>query len=130
MSDGNVPKTKEFPLADVIGAVTGYLLGPISGIYEISQFMSGEPIWTHQLPRICREICSVVLTQHPQLSPIIIEAPMVTCDNWQEMLAGWRQRFGETLPLHPMSLHEHERIDPLSEAAEKIHPDFIFTVGS
>lgn len=120
--------TKTFPTADVIGTITGVLLGEIDGIYEVSQFMCGEPVWTHQLPRVGKEIQPVVLRQHPQLTPVIDEAKAVTRDNWQQMLAGWTDRFGDTIALDPMTAEDHQSIDPVSEAAEKIHPDRIVPV--
>lgn len=89
---------KTFPLADVLGTITGRLLGKIDGIYQVSEFMCGEPVWTHQLPRVGREIRAAVLRQHPQLTPVIDEAETVTPDNWQAMLAGWVERFGSTEP--------------------------------
>ena len=116
---------KEFPLADVLGAITGVLLGKIGGVYAISEFMSGEPVWTHQLPRVCREICPVVLRQHPHLAPVISEAAEVNPDNWQDKLDGWITQFGATITLVAMTNDEHQSIDPLSELAEKIHPDQI-----
>ena len=117
--------SRDFPIADVIGTITGKLLGKIDGIYQLSEFMAGEPIWTHQLPRVCREISPVVLRQHPQLAPVIEESEAVTPDNWEAMLAAWVQRFGAMITLSPMSADDHERIDPVSELAEKVHPDRI-----
>lgn len=116
-----------FPLADVLGTITGRLLGKIDGIYRVSQFMAGEPVWTHQLPRVGMEIQHVVLRQHPQLAPVIQEAKSVTPENWRSMLAGWVERFGPTITLQPMGTDDHESIDPISELAEKVHPDRIRT---
>lgn len=120
---------KTFPIADVIGTITGRLLGKIDGIYQVSQFMSGEPVWTHQLSRVGREIQPVVLRQHPQLAPVIDEAEAVTRENYQVLLAGWVDRFGATIDLSPMSEQDHQSIDPVSELAEKVHPDRIVVVN-
>lgn len=126
MTDKTTPKA--FPTADVIGTITGRLLGKIDGIYQVSEFMCGEPVWTHRLPRVGREIQPVVLRQHPQLAPVIEEAETVTRDNWQECLARWIERFGPTIALRPMTADDHESIDPISELAEKVHPDRIVVV--
>ncbi len=120
--------TKSFPIADVLGAITGVLLGKIDGIYRVSEFMCGEPVWTHQLPRVGMEIRPVVLRQHPHLAPVIDEVKAVTRDNWQQMLAGWTDRFGDAVALSPMTENDHERIDPQSELAEMVHPDRIIAV--
>lgn len=120
--------TKTFPLADVLGTITGVLLGKMDGIYQVSEFMSGESVGTHQLPRVGKEIQPVVLRQHPELTPVIAEAEAVTSDNWQEMLAGWTERFGDTVELTSMTADDHQSIDPVSELAEKVHPDAIIAV--
>lgn len=120
--------TLEFPLADVLGTITGVLLGKIGGIYQVSQFMCGEAVWTHQLRRVAGEIRPVVLRQHPHLAPVIDEAKAVTRDNWREMLAGWTARFGATIALAPMTENEHQRIDAYSELADMVHSDRIVTV--
>lgn len=127
MSD-QTKTTKDFPLADVLGTITGRLLGKIDGIYQVSEFMCGEPIWTHQLPRVGLEICPVVLRQHPQLTPVLAEAEDVTPDNWREKLADWIARFGEAISLSPMAPDDHQSIDPLSELAEVVNPDRIVAV--
>lgn len=121
-------QSKVFPIADVLGTITGRLLGKIDGIYQVSEFMCGEPVWTHQLPRVGREIRPAVLRQHPQLAPVIDEAEVVTPDNWQAMLMGWVKRFGPTITLQPMTIDDHERIDPVSELAEMVPPDRIVVV--
>ena len=119
---------KEFPTADVLGTITGIRLGDLDGIYEVSSFMSGEAVFTHQLPRVGREIQAVVLRQHPELHPVIKEAESITPENWQPILAGWIARYGSTIALEPMSTDEHESIDPISELAEKVHPSRIVLV--
>lgn len=124
----NTETTQTFPLADVLGTITGRLLGKIDGIYRVSEFMSGEPVWTHQLPRVGKEIRPVVLRQHPQIAPVIDEAEAVTPDNWATILSGWIDRFGQTITLRPMSADDHESIDPHSELAEMVHPDRIVVV--
>lgn len=130
MSDRSKPTAATaFPTSDVLGTITGRLLGEIDGIYRVSEFMCGEPVWTHQLPRVGLEIRPVVLRQHPELEPVIAEAEAVTPENWQEMLTGWIERFGPEITLSPMDENDHQRIDPLSEAAEMIHPDRIVVVS-
>jgi hypothetical protein len=128
MPDDQKQTAMEFALADVLGTITGVLLGDIRGIYKVSEFMAGEPVWTHQLPRVGREIAPVVLRQHPQLAPVIGEAEAVTKDNYKAMLADWVTRFGATIPLTPMGPADHARIDPVSELAEIVHPDQIIVV--
>lgn len=48
--------------------------------------------------------------------------------NWLIWKKIWDDRYGETMEVSPMSHDDHERIDPLSELAEKMHPDNIIQV--
>lgn len=123
-------ETKEFPLADVMSATTGRLVSPrgIQGVYEVLNWMTGEGVFTHQLPRIGKEAALVVLAAHPQLAQAYIEAKKVNRDNWMEWSATWTERYGETLSVPKMTTGQHERIDPVSELAEKVHPENIIMV--
>ena len=114
MSDG----TKDFSIQDVIGTITGRLLGEMGGIYAVCEFMCGFPVWTHQLPRVCQEVRPAVLLQHPQLAPVIQEADAVTRDNWKQMIDGWSARFGASVQLRPMAAGEVCPQDPIAELAE------------
>lgn len=123
-----MPETKAFPTADVLGAITGRLLGLIDGIYEVLGWMTDGSVWTHQLPRIGKEARPVVLGLHPHLAPVMDEAKRVTPENYQQWLAIWIARYGPEISVPRMTAAEHERIDPLSELAEKVHPDRIMVI--
>lgn len=77
---------REFPTAGVMSTVTGRLMGDIGDVYQVLNWMTGESVYTHQIPRICREAVPI------------------------------------------MRVEEHERIDPISELAERVHPDTIIVV--
>lgn len=125
-------ETKNFPTEDVLSAVTGYLATErgIGAIYEVLGWMTDGPVWTHQLPRIGREAAPAVLKLHPALESAYAEAGNINGENWREYVAGWRERYGPTIAVPRMTADEHESIDPLSELAEKIHPDNIIVVQS
>lgn len=120
--------TREFHLGDILSITHDRLLSPrhMEGVYDIAAFMAGEPVWTHQLPRVGKEAAPVILRQHPQLAEI--DASGVNGDNHQAWLAEQVARYGETLPIEPMTADDHERIDPMSELAEKVHPDRIIPI--
>lgn len=119
---------KAFPTEDVLGVITGRLLGDIGGIYEVQSWMTGESVFTHQLPRVSREATPVILAFHPHLQSAIDEAEYVSPDNWQEWRDKWIDRFGPEISVPKMSTDQHERIDPLSELVEKVHSDKIIVV--
>lgn len=63
-------ESKTFPLGTVLSITTGYLLAPngIGGVYEILNFMTGDNLYTHQLPRVGRECAPYLLKQFPALA--------------------------------------------------------------
>lgn len=121
-------ETKLFPTCDVMSTITGHLVGGIHGIYEVLEWMTGESVYTHQIPRIAREARPVVLAMHPHLAGAIEEAEQVNSDTWRYWLQTWQDRYGLEIAVPKFTADTHERIDPLSELAEKVHPDKIIVV--
>ena len=98
-------------------------------MHEAVTKIAGEPIWTHQLPRVCREIQSAALARLPALQQAIDEAKQITHENYETWRDAWVDRYGPTIAIPTLSHDEHERIDPLSEAVEMgVHPDEILVV--
>ena len=123
-------KTKNFHIGDVLSITTGILVSPrlIGGVYDILNWMTGENLYTHQLPRVSREAAPVLLKVFPQLADAQAEAEQVTADNHNDFLAKMVACYGETLPVPKMNVDQHESIDPISELVEKVHPDRIIVV--
>lgn len=120
--------TKEFSTADVMSTVTGVLVSQISGVYEVLNWMTGESVFTHQLPRISREARPVLVAAHPLLQQAIDEREQVNHENYKEWLRTWEDRYGPTIAVPKFTAATHEHIDPMSELAEKVHPDKIIPV--
>jgi hypothetical protein len=122
--------SKEFPIGAVLSVVTGRLVSEnhIDGVYEVLNFMSGESLFTHQLPRVSREAEPIILAMHPHLAEAKIEAEQVNGENWRQWLDTWTARYGKTIAVPRMNIAEHERIDALSELAEMVPPDRIAIV--
>lgn len=124
-------ETKNFHIGDILTITTGRLVSPrhMEGVYDILGWMTGETLYTHQLPRVCREAQPVILAMHPQLAAVDKDAE-INPGNLDAWLAARVAEFGETLPVPKMTTDQHERIDPLSEAAEHFAPDKIMVVSS
>jgi hypothetical protein len=122
--------TKNFPIDAVMSTVTGILVceDGIGCVYEVLNWMTGESVMTHQIPRISREARPVFLKLYPEMQAAIDEAEQVNGENWREWLVTWTNRYGASIAVPVMNIAEHERIDPMSELAEHIHPDRILTV--
>ena len=65
-------KTKKFHLGDVLSITTGRLVSPrhMDGVYDILNFMTGDNLFTHQLPRASDECKPHLLAQFPQLAEV------------------------------------------------------------
>jgi hypothetical protein len=124
-------RTKTFPIAAVMSTVTGILVSEdgIGCVYEVLNWMTGESVYTHQIPRISRETVPVILALYPDMQAAIDEAEQVNGENWREWLARWTERYGAEISVPVMNIAEHERIDPMSELAEMVPPDSIITIG-
>lgn len=123
--------SKRFHIGTVLTITHDALMGdpsaghPVDGVYQILNFMTGDNLYTHQLPRACRECAPFLFEQHPHLKDW---AGGVTPENYRQRLADAVKQFGEFLDIEPIPADAHEQIDPISELAEKVHPDRIITV--
>lgn len=108
--------TGKFHLGDILSITTGVLLSPdhMDGVYRILQFMTGEPLWTHQLPRAANECTPSLLEQFPQL--VGIEVPELNgaaeAERW---LAEAVTRLGEWFEVKPLNPKDHTSIEPVAE---------------
>lgn len=127
-SETTAAETKCFPTPAVLTVVTDRMLCEIGPIYEMLGWMTGESLYTHQLPRVMREAQPVLLGMHPALTDAVKEAESVSPETYAEWLRRWIDRYGPEIAVPKLTSGEHERIDPLSELAEKVHPDKIAVV--
>lgn len=118
--------TESFSLGAVLSITTGVLLCPMDDVYRILNFMTGDSLFTHQIPRASRECAPYLLNQFPALANV--DASGVTPENWQTWLREQVAKHGDTFAVAPLPPGEHYQIDPISELVEKVHPDKIVVV--
>jgi hypothetical protein len=128
---------KMFHISDVLSVTTGRLVSSrhMEGIYDILNFLTGDNLYTHQLPRAFRECAPWMRTQFPDImedSQIIVRLlpeldaeiakaagnkPSVdlACSQWVESVR-LAAHLPETLPVYEMGAEMHTRIDPIEEA--------------
>lgn len=99
----------------------------LSGVQKALSYMAGEDIYTHQIRRVMDEAKPVVLERYPLLADVIAPAD-INEDNVGVWLNEQASLYGEFLTLPRLTVDQHERIDPISEAAEEKHPSKITTV--
>jgi hypothetical protein len=115
--------TKAFHLGDILTITTGCLVSPrhIEGVYDILNWMTGDNLFTHQLPRASRECEGPLLAQHPDLAAVAVPeefgdgsegSAKRAVDAW---LAEQVAVYGETREVAPLHEDDHTRIDPLTE---------------
>jgi hypothetical protein len=106
----------KFHLGDIISVTTGILVAPngMGGVQEFLEYMAGEPIWTHQLPRVSRECKDTLRAQFPAFADL--EVPQLASPSdyvgWLETQAA---RFGAMHEVAPLNAADHTSIDPITE---------------
>lgn len=112
-----MPETRDFHLGDILSITTGLLVSPshIDGVYRILNWMTGDNLFTRQLPRAGEECQGPLLAQHPDLAAVVVPAEFDGKEHVERWLAEQVERFGETRPVAPMAADDHTRINPIDE---------------
>lgn len=112
-------ETREFHLGDILTITTGRLVSPrhIDGVYDILNFMTGDSLFTHQLPRGMEECQGPLLAQHPDLAAIV--PPEDFGPDPEAGVAAWLAEqvavYGEMREVAPLAADEHTHIDAITE---------------
>jgi len=113
-----MPETREFHIGDILSVTTGRLVSPrhIDGVYDILNFMTGDSLFTHQLPRACDECAPRLLEQHPQLADVEVPGDFggsaEAVADWLETQMAW---LGRELPVTALEAADHTYVDPITE---------------
>ena len=135
-----------FPIADVLGVTTGRLIGRIDGIYKILNFMTGDNLFTHQLPRAMEECEPSLREQFPRLmedcpemaarlrdlDSAIEASPRETdaiVDGWAECLRK-ELDLPSQLEVRPLRAGEHLHIGPVQELRAMVGDDKVIVVAA
>ncbi|MGI9503990.1 MAG: hypothetical protein ACR2RE_13155 [Geminicoccaceae bacterium] len=91
----------------------------IGAIYELLNYMTGDNLFTHQLPRAGKSCLPHILSQHPELRDVT-DYICEQCEqgNIDSVRSEMVQRFGETLNIAPISDGSYEGIDPVVELSQ------------
>jgi hypothetical protein len=118
-------QTRPFHLGDILSVTTGTFMAPrgVEALYDLLGFMTGDTLFTHQLPRAADECAPRLLEQHPDLAEVQVP-------DWQDgvdrtVVEAWLAeqvgRYGETRDVAPLVAEDHTHIDPIVEA-ERFKP--------
>ena len=127
-------QTKKFHLGDVLSITTGRLVSPrhIDGVYDILNFMTGDNLFTHQLPRASDECKPYLVAQFPQLAADKMDSALAELGDAlkaktgkadaNNIVADWLAKqvakYGEILTVKSIPTDAHEVKNPIAEAAE------------
>lgn len=121
--------TRSVPLADILTMTTGRLLSPrhMDAVYELANWMTGDNLMTHQLPRAADACRPELLRQHPQLEGVEPPADADVPDlmTW---LVGVEREHGEHLPVAPLPPSAWERRDAVEELRDMVGPEKVIVL--
>lgn len=109
--------SRTFHLGDILSVTTGCLVSPrhMGGVYDLLNYMTGDNLFTHQLPRANQECEGPLLAQHPDLADVEVPATFGGKDHVEAWLAEQVVRFGEYRDVRPLPAADHTRINPITE---------------
>ena len=110
---------KDFDLGAVLNITTGRLFTRMDDVYNVLNYLTGDSIFTHQIPRVMEIAKPYVLSLHPELKGV---GDDVEIHNFEEAMAfvdEQKKIFGEKLSLKPMSKDDgYSYVDPIEEAID------------
>jgi hypothetical protein len=111
-----------FHVGDVLTVITGRLLTSMEALHQLLDFMTGDQLFTHQLPRAADECAPRLREQFPDLAAIP-EPEFASSADVGPWLASVVAEHGETRMVSPLLDGEHRVIGPLTELAQMMRPD-------
>ena len=144
-------KSKQFHIGDILSITTDMLVSPrlMKGVYDILNYMTGDNLMTHQLPRVAKECKPYLIEQYPQLnSPEMsfaladFSAIMAKTSDDQKGFAvlGWLSKiyFGDygikfpsannMLDVKPLPKGCHQYKNPIEEVVEMVGKNKVIVV--
>lgn len=111
-------QTKYFHIGDILSITTGKMVSPkgMDGIYKILNYMTGENLYTHQLPRAMRACAPYLLQQHPQLASVVTVNSEINEFNYKLWLFEQIGIYGKELPVKPLPKGQYQAMHPVEEA--------------
>lgn len=104
-----------FDISDVLSITHERLVSTrhMDGVYAILNFMTGESLMTHAIPRACLACRPALLKQFPTLA--VESADDVDTTNWRPWLKRMRAKHGDVFHVEPLPPGAYEAMHPLAE---------------
>ncbi len=116
-----VKQTKEFDLGAILNISTSRLFTNMDDVYDVLNYLTGDEIYSHQIPRVMKTAKSYVLSLYPELEGIGVDVAISSFEDAKAFVDEQKKTFGEKLPLSPMSKADgYIPMDPIEEAEEML----------
>lgn len=131
--------TRTFDLLDVLQVTTHFIVSPrrVAALYDVLSWMTGESVFTHQLPRAGRECAAAILERYPELREAAVPSeedravwertgnPAGWVPLWQDDML---KRFGPTRELTRLPAREPQYDTPIGDLVEMVGPERVIVV--
>ncbi len=109
--------TRQFHISDILTITTGRLVSSrhVDGVYDILNWMTGDSLHTHQLPRGMDECAPSLREQFPDLAAIVPPGDLGGEEQVRAWVAGQVRAHGETREVAPLAPGGHAHMDPVTE---------------
>lgn len=105
---------RNFDLGTVLSVTTGIFLAPdIGNVYDLLNYMTGDNLFTHQLPRAADRCRVVIIAQHPELANV--DVLTVRNNDWHAFLAEQVAIYGNEIRVGPIPPDDYTHVDPIQE---------------
>lgn len=117
----------KFPIAQILSAGTGRLCCPMADLYFIYNFLTGDNLYTHQLPRAFKVCQPWMQQQCPWLAQV--DESGCSPETWRAWLADLTERFGAEHELQPLPASVWQSQDPIAELIALVGPGKVIVVA-
>ena len=87
--------SKQYDLKVILSVTTEHLLTDMGSIYAILNYLTGEPIYTHQIPMAMRASSRHILKTYPKLSEAVLEDGQIkNTEDVEKFVAKHKTKYG------------------------------------
>lgn len=101
---------------ELISVGTGQLCCSLDRFYQLLNYLTGDTIFTHQIPRAFRACEPWVRSQYPWLRTV--DTSLCNGQNWQQFVASIAAEHGNEFELAPLPAGRWKSVCPVQEAEE------------
>ena len=111
--------SKQFDLGAILNITTSRLFTNMDDVYEILNYLTGDSIFIHQIPRVMDAAKPYVLSLHPELEGVGVGVAINSFEDAKAFVNEQKKIYGNKLSLTPMSKTDgYSHVDPIEEAIE------------